>query len=269
MVSRLTGIAESRLRKLKSTAFERGFDPQKDARIYERFVEDAPRLGRPREITPIQEKQIIDSVTLNRAGREKSAEVLAFEAGISTSSALRVLHKNEFSNVKPTMKPGLTDDARKQRLDFCLQHQDWTLEKWKNLVWSDETSVILGYCRGTVHIWRKRDKATHPTVICRRWKGVQEFMFWGCFTYNKKGPCHIYMAETAQEKKQAEKEIEQLNRQREPACRAEWEINTALSRMALRNLPGRKPTWRWSDKTGKLVRKGKGGVDWYRYRKVV
>lgn len=82
MVSRLTGINEHRLRTLKSNAIERGFDPRVDCRIYERFVEDSPRSGRPKKTTPTQEKQIIDSVTANCAGHEKSAEVLTFESGI-------------------------------------------------------------------------------------------------------------------------------------------------------------------------------------------
>lgn len=33
--------------------------------------------------------------------------------------------------------------------------------------------------------------------------------------------------------------------------------------------PGKQPKWSFNEKTGKLVRKGKGGIDWYRYRKKV
>jgi len=33
-------------------------------------------------------------------------------------------------------------------------HQDWSLEDWKKVVWSDETSVILGHRRGGVRVWR-------------------------------------------------------------------------------------------------------------------
>jgi hypothetical protein len=36
-------------------------------------------------------------------------------------------------------------------------------------------------------------------------------MFWGCFSYNKKGPFYIYKIETAKEKAQAVKEIQTLN----------------------------------------------------------
>jgi len=112
MVSRLTGISECCLRKLKATAFERGFDPKVDARIYERYVEDSPCPGRQKIITAEQEKQVIDSVTADCIGCEKSAEVLGFEAGISIISILRILKDNGFTSKKPTCKPGLTDAAK-------------------------------------------------------------------------------------------------------------------------------------------------------------
>ena len=38
-----------------------------------------------------------------------------------------------------------------------------------------------------------------------------EFMFWGSFSYDKKGPCHIWRPETTQEKKTAEKELAEMN----------------------------------------------------------
>ncbi len=36
-----------------------------------------------------------------------------------------------------------------------------------------------------------------------------------------------------------------------------------------RNTPGKKPEWKFTKKTGKLVRDGQGGVDWYRYQQEV
>jgi hypothetical protein len=48
-------------------------------------------------------------------------------------------------------------------------------------------------------------------------------MFWGCFTYNKKGPCHIWEKETAQEKRERKEDLEARNREKEPKDRAKWE----------------------------------------------
>ena len=90
-----------------------------------------------------------------------------------------------------------------ERLKFCRDHADWTLEDQKNVIWSDETSVVLNHRRGGYRIWRAADERFVKSCIRSRWKGYSEFMFWGCFSYDKKGPCHIWQPETAVERKKA------------------------------------------------------------------
>ena len=82
------------------------------------------------------------------------------------------------------------------------------------------------------------------------------------------GPCHVWEPKTQDEKKQAQKEIDRLNAELEPAAKEQWELNTAMRRVGLRNKPGVKPQWRFIKSTGKLVRDSKGGINWYRYQKV-
>ena len=53
-------------------------------------------------------------------------------------------------------------------------------------------------------------------------------MFWGCFSYNYKGPCHIWQKEIAKEKKESGRAIKQLNKEREPEAKAAWELETGL-----------------------------------------
>ena len=40
----------------------------------------------------------------------------------------------------------------------------------------------------------------HPDYIKRRYNNYTEAMFWGYFTYDAKGPCHIYYKETEEQK---------------------------------------------------------------------
>nr|KMM65726.1 hypothetical protein CPAG_02070 [Coccidioides posadasii RMSCC 3488] len=94
-------------------------------------------------------------------------------------------------------------------------------------------------------------------------------MFWGCFTYEKKGPCHIWEPETAAAKHQAQKELDALNIDHEIKAREEWELVNGIHCLQIHPNCGRKPTFKFTVKTGKLVRQGKGGVDWYRYQKEV
>jgi hypothetical protein len=45
-------------------------------------------------------------------------------------------------------------------------------------------------------------------------------MFWGCFSYDKKGPCHIWKPETTQERRDAEEDLEKINEAIEPTMKA-------------------------------------------------
>ncbi|NJO32579.1 MAG: hypothetical protein HC869_05015 [Rhodospirillales bacterium] len=222
---------------MKQRAFARGFDPARNPQVLEEYVKDGHRSGRPKEISITTESELLKSVRKDHSGREKSADFLAYERNISCSSALRILHKNSLRNVKPTRKPGLNTQQRAARLAFALEHYDWTLEDWKRVIWSDETSVILGQRRGAVRLWRGSDEIYSITVIRRRWKDFSEFMFWGCFSWNRKGPYHIWQRETAKEREEVEKELEELNTTLESTLRTEWEFSQDIKRTNLRRRP--------------------------------
>jgi transposase len=268
-VANIFNIPDGTIYKIIKRATERGFDPSVSPYIEKHHITDAPRSGRPKAISEATQQGVIDSVTKDRCGREKSCEYLAYEAGISESSVLRILNSSFFRKCKPTWKPGLTNDMRQKRLAFALEHQHWTLEDWKNVIWTDETSVILGQRRGAQRVWRRIYEKFDPTCIRKRYKKASEFMFWGSFSYDRKGPCHIYEPESAAAKKKAEQELEIANRERFESAKSEWELNNSFQRLRLRPATGHKPQFKFTAKTGKLVRRNGNGIDWYRYQKVI
>jgi hypothetical protein len=180
----------------------------------------------------------------------------------------KILHKHRFKKVKRTAKPGLTAAARAARLEWCYKHQ---FIDWSKVVFSDETSVVLGHRRGGDKVWRQPEEVNDPTCLKARWTGYMNFMFWGCFSYDYKGPCYIWpAAETAQEKQEAVRQLEELNKEREEDCRQQWQLNNGLRRVNIARpgkTPGKPPEWKWNKSNGKWTReKGKGGIDWWRYR---
>ena len=271
-IAALTDLSVPSVNRIYAEAIKRGFDPIRTM-VDNQYVEDKPRSGRPTKQDPSTVEIILSKVRLDQYGREKTYADLASDLSelrinISASTIRLVLKKAGFRKTKPTRKPGLTKKMRAERLAWCLAHEHWTIEDWKNVIFSDETSVILLHRRGGYRIWRTKDERFLRSCIRERWKGASEFMFWGCFSYDKKGPCHCWLPETTQEKRDAEKEIERLNDEIEPALRTAWEIETGIRRLNLRQNPsGRKPTWKFTAKTGKLGRGKKGGIDWYRYQR--
>ena len=87
-------------------------------------------------------------------------------------------------------------------------------------------------------------------------------MFWGVFSWWEKGPCHIWKDKTAKEKKAAQHDLKTRNSLTEVAHCTAWELETGMARLGLRNKPGRKPIWKYTEANGAAVRKkGKGGID--------
>jgi len=175
-----TGISQSSCSKLWRKARSRGW--KENAPIEPSHVEDAPRSGRP--CLPLEVTQlVIQVVTKNSTTRGYSCAQIASEVEklcgtkISPSSVYRTLKAEGYSVYKRTVKPGLKKEDKDARLAWCLERKDWTLEQWKRIVWTDETSVQLGGVRGRRRVWRKQDEIHHEHVITRRWKGFSEFMW--------------------------------------------------------------------------------------------
>jgi len=91
-------------------------------------------------------------------------------------------------------------------------------------------------------------------------------MFWGYFSYDKKGPCH---PATAARRKAADVAIAVMNEELEPLKKAAWELESGMTRLGLRARPGPKPKWKFDQKTGKLARGGGKGIDWWRYKEEI
>ncbi len=59
----------------------------------------------------------------------------------SDRTILRWLKKNGFKSLKFTTKPGLNKAQKLRRVWFALEIINSPLERWKYVVWSDETSL--------------------------------------------------------------------------------------------------------------------------------
>jgi hypothetical protein len=272
IASEQSGISKQSVSNLRSIARERGYDPAVSTEIKAEYVADAPKSGRPPTIPAGSdlETAILAAIESgNRNAREKQAGKMAFEHAIGTGVMLRFLKKHGYKPCKTTKTPGLNEKMRAARLEFCQLYRHWTLEDWKNVIWTDETSVVLNARRGgRLRVWRKANERFLKPVTRVCYKGFSEFIFWGCFSYERKGPMHCWKTETVKEKKAATKELERVNLALEPFMREIWDRLQAEIDARPGRRRGRGPEWKWDEAHGKIVRDSTGGIDWYRYQKV-
>jgi len=123
-----TSISVSRIKLVIQEARKRGFNETKSRRILNIYLKDAPRSGRLTVRTSAKIQEVIKKVRRDRYSREKSTKQLAFNTNISAKSVWQILKLANFRKTKPTCKPGLTAQIKKDRLKFCIHHKDWTLE---------------------------------------------------------------------------------------------------------------------------------------------
>ena len=110
-IEQQTGVKQRALRDIRNRALERGFDPTVDQlRIKKEHLGNAPRSGPPcSAVNSKNEKLVIQIVSKDKNGREKSAEVIGIEIGISRQSVYRIMKKLGYKKVKYITKPGLNE----------------------------------------------------------------------------------------------------------------------------------------------------------------
>jgi transposase len=97
-------------------------------------------------------------------------------------------------------------------------------------------------------------------------------MWWSCFTYDNKGPYHIWEKETQAEKEACKKDLEARNTKRYEQDKALWELERAVEIIAIiaGGITPKKAEFKHDKSTGAYVLKqGKGGINWYRYQEVI
>ncbi len=86
----------------------------------------------------------------------------------------------------PTMTVWFWDP---RRLQFAQAHQNWTIEDWKNVAWSDESRFLLRHWDGRVRIWHKEPESMDPfCLVSTVQAGGGDVMVWGIFSWHTLGP---------------------------------------------------------------------------------
>ncbi len=84
----------------------------------------------------------------------------------------------------------LSAKNRRRRLQFAQAHQNWTIEDWKNVAWSDESQFLLQHSDGRVRIWHKEHESMNPSCLLSLLQagGDDDVMQWGIFSWYTLGP---------------------------------------------------------------------------------
>jgi len=95
-------------------------------------------------------------VTASKANRETPYLEIPFILGLDCGEyAIRSAFKKEgFARRISRQKAALDEEGARKRLEWAIEHVNWTDEQWDEILWSDET-------------WAKPGKHTRTWIIRR------------------------------------------------------------------------------------------------------
>lgn len=142
------------------------------------------RSGGPQILSQRDLRHLKRFVQENRENRRLSAIqiIKIFKFLICEATLITALTSLSLFHRIARRRPFLKDLDRKRRLAYALKYRHWTVEDWKRVIWTDESSFHIGARRGSVDwIWRTPQDEFHRDCIDFKKRPSVGTMFWGCF----------------------------------------------------------------------------------------
>ena len=141
-----------------------------------------PRSGKKRKSVTRCDRTLIRISLRNKklTSKELSTE-LKESSGVELSAPTvrRRLLENGLRGCKARKKPLLTEKQRKHRLEWARSHVKWPVEKWRKVLFSDESTFTLNNHAGNNYV-RRPEEEYRPYCMSPTIKHPQSIMVWGC-----------------------------------------------------------------------------------------
>jgi transposase len=149
------------------------------------------KSGRPALLSAHQKRLIVRKVTsgeLNTAVDAQRYLQKAEDTNVNAQTVRNCMKESGLRAFPKVKKPLLSRRHIKQRLDFARKYQNWTVDDWKRVIWSDETKVNRWGSDGRKWGWKEpgaplQKHHVQPTIK----HGGGSLMVWGSMTAHDVG----------------------------------------------------------------------------------
>jgi transposase len=154
-------------------------------------IENSPRSGRPKKLSERDHRRLKNIVEQERRGTlEDIAKQIPSKP--SRSTVRRALHDASLRSRISAKKPFICAKNQKKRLEFALKYRNLTVDDWKHVIWTDESSFEIGKNTRQVRVWRRPSERYATACITPSFKsGRKSVMIWGSFMWGGHGPLTI------------------------------------------------------------------------------
>lgn len=142
--------------------------------------------GRPKKLNERDVRAVVRYATKNR--RATLGEITQnVPTDVSPKTIRRTLHQEEIYSRIARLKPFLLPRHIANRRLFALEHLSWTMDDWKDVIWTDESTFELGRNSRQLKVWRKANEEYNSECTGSTFKsGRSSVMVWGAIALGKK-----------------------------------------------------------------------------------
>lgn len=148
----------------------------------------ASKSGRPQLLTDSEKRYIARLIDRDKA--KHAVDVAKVfnkdrDVPVSTQTIRRALRDAGLKAKTKKKKPAISKVNKNKRLKWALEHEQWTEDDWKRVIWSDETKINRFGSDGNRYSWVRTDTSLQPKLIEPTVKfGGGNIMMWGCMTWS-------------------------------------------------------------------------------------
>src|SRR5690242_19253804 len=144
------------------------------------------KKGRPKAISKTLTRVCIRNITIGQADTTVDIQrqlASNHDVNITFKTVEKMLKRSGLKACVKVKKPFLSQRHRKLRLRFAKRYQNWTVDDWRRVVFSDETKVNRIGSDGRKWVWKKPGSQLNYNHVLPTIKhGGGSMMVWGCFT---------------------------------------------------------------------------------------
>lgn len=144
-------------------------------------VEGKKPSGRPSLLNDRDLRHLERDVKKTR--RAPMREIVQGSATKASATTIRLALKSLGYNSRVAIvKPYLSAKHKAARLEFAKHYAAWTVDDWKRVIWTDESTFEIGKPYRKVRVWRKVAEKYDASCLAPSFKsGRSSVMVWGGF----------------------------------------------------------------------------------------